>query len=115
VENVTLLQGVLAHSAAVMPAVVLAAPLAVLAPPPAPHPAMWLAPQPTTLSLGRHAKRDKGCCGWPSAGHPLRREDCPHQHEVKQGYPTKGPLPGGRVCTLEDVRARKWQRTDAHD
>jgi hypothetical protein len=81
-------------------------PPAVTAPPAATPTPMWLPQAPDVVPPGgRNAARYKGCCGWPSTRHPLKREDCPNQLHIRDGYPTAGVLPGGRVWTSADVAA----------
>jgi hypothetical protein len=110
--NATLLAHTLASTAGVQrmePAQLRGMP----APTPTPRAASWLQPPPPAQKpQGRNAPRPKGCCGWPSRGHPLKREDCPNQHNIKPGWPEAGPLPNGGFCTKEQERENKRQRVE---
>lgn len=85
-------------------------------PPPALQVPMWRLPVPAApvaaaKGAGRSApNRAKDCCGWLSKGHPPKRVDCPHQHEVKPGYPKKGQLPpvAGRPIFLDGKGRKRW-------
>ena len=105
----------LVTSVANLPHAPISAPSSLVEPPPAVAAApVWRPAQPTAApAAGRSAPRPKGCCGHPSDGHPRERERCPNQRDIKLGYPTEGPLPGGRFCTKSEARRNaKRQRLD---
>ena len=109
--NEALLRRLVASAANVQHAPI-STPSAVVAPPPAAAAArLWRPPMTTAVPAGgRNAPRLKGCCGHQSDSHPRERERCPFQNDIKPGFPTEGPLPGGRYCYKSEARRNAAKR-----
>lgn len=109
--NEALLRRLVASATSVQHAPI-STPSAVVAPPPAAAAARaWRPLVPTAVpAAGRNAPRFKGCCGHPSDNHPRERERCPYQNDIKPGFPTEGPLPGGRHCSKAEARSNAAKR-----